>query len=172
MNNNIGFECSCCGEFHELPMSYGSPAPYYWYGIDPGELDERSELTSDQCVIEEKYFFIRGCIEIPVYGQDSPFIWDVWVSLSEENFLRTNEFWDEESREEIVEPMFGWLSTSLPCYPETLNVKTMVNTRSVGIRPYIELEPTDHPLAIEQTKGIYMTRVQEIAEILCRMNEA
>lgn len=39
MNNIIGFECSCCGEFHDqLPMSHGSPAPYYWYEIDPGDL--------------------------------------------------------------------------------------------------------------------------------------
>jgi hypothetical protein len=164
--------CSCCGEFHEeLPMSYGSTAPYYWYGIAQEEPNEDSELTSDQCVIEGKYFFIRGCIEIPVYGEDAPFIWDVWVSLSEENFLRTCEFWEKEGRESKLEPMFGWLSTSLPCYPETLNLRTMVHTREVGTRPYIELELSEHPLAIEQAEGIRMTRIQDIAEIICRMNE-
>lgn len=172
MADNRGFICSCCGKFHEeLPMSYGSPAPYYWYGIDAEELDESTELTSDQCVIEGKYFFIRGSIEIPVKGNESPFIWDVWVSLSEENFLRTSEYWEEEGREGILEPMFGWLSTSLPCYPETLSLKTMVYTREVGFRPFIELEPTVHPLAIEQCEGIKMSRVKEIAELICRMNE-
>jgi hypothetical protein len=67
-----------------------------------------------------------------------------------------------EGREQELEPMFGWLSTSIPCYPETINLKTMVHTRSVGVRPYIELEPTEHqhPLAIEQREGIAIERVK------------
>jgi hypothetical protein len=42
----------------------------------------------------------------------------------------------------------------------------MVHTREVGQRPRIELEPTDHPLAVEQRQGITRERVQEIAEIV------
>ena len=34
----------------------------------------------------------------------------------------------------------------------------------LGQRPLITLEPTDHPLAVEQREGITMARVQEIAE--------
>jgi hypothetical protein len=33
----------------------------------------------------------------------------------------------------------------------------------LGIVPYIELEPTDHPLALEQREGITMERVKELA---------
>lgn len=33
-----------------------------------------------------------------------------------------------------------------------------------GPRPFIELEPTDHPLAVEQRTGITQDRVREIAE--------
>jgi hypothetical protein len=32
--------------------------------------------------------------------------------------------------------------------------------------PYVELEPTDHPLAIEQREGVTLARVVEIAEAL------
>jgi Uncharacterized protein conserved in bacteria (DUF2199) len=45
-----------------------------------------------------------------------------------------------------------------------VNLKTHVHTREVGRRPFIELEPTDHPLAVEQRDGITWERVQEIAE--------
>lgn len=62
--------------------------------------------------------------------------------------------------------MFGWLATRLPYEPDTINLKTMVYIRRVGIRPYIELEPTDHPLAVEQRRGITIGRVQEIAEMI------
>jgi hypothetical protein len=78
MVGSQGFVCSCCGKYHdELPLSYGSPAPYYWFLINPDEIEERCELTSDLCVIDNEYLFIRGCIEIPVKGQEQPFIWDV-----------------------------------------------------------------------------------------------
>jgi len=49
-----------------------------------------------------------------------------------------------------------------------LNLKTLVHLRSGGLRPFIELEPTDHPLAVEQRNGISMTRVEEIASLLHR----
>lgn len=71
--------------------------------------------------------------------------------------------WETPGRENEP-PMFGWLSTSLPGYPETLSLKTHLYQREVGRRPLIELEPTDHPLAVEQRTGISWVRVQEIAE--------
>jgi hypothetical protein len=62
---------------------------------------------------------------------------------------------------------FVWLSTTLPPYePTTLNLKTNVHTREVGVPPFIELEPTDHPLAVEQRTGITRARVQQFAELL------
>ena len=46
-----------------------------------------------------------------------------------------------------------------------------MHTRPVGVRPYIELEATDHPLAVEQREGITWERVQEIAEIVLHGQE-
>jgi hypothetical protein len=45
-------------------------------------------------------------------------------------------------------------------------LKTNIHTNPVGVRPFVELEPTDHPLAVEQRNGITLARVQEIAEII------
>ncbi|OZI11619.1 hypothetical protein CEW92_10710 [Bacillaceae bacterium SAS-127] len=172
MNDQTGYICVGCGQYHsELPMNYGSSAPDYWFSIDLEEREHRGELSADLCVIDDEYFFIRGCIEIPVNGEEEPFVWDVWVSLSETSMETTTDFWEDDRREEKVAPMFGWLSTSISCYPETLDLKTMVHTRKVGMRPFIELEPTKHPLSVEQRTGITMTRVKEIAEQLCDQRE-
>ncbi|MEV0465699.1 DUF2199 domain-containing protein [Nocardia tengchongensis] len=55
----------------------------------------------------------------------------------------------------------------LPLYePSTLNLKTKLRTQLPGTRPLVELEPTDHPLAVEQRTGITRARVQAIAEQL------
>ncbi|MFF4920490.1 DUF2199 domain-containing protein [Kitasatospora sp. NPDC001261] len=163
MSADLGFTCTCCGERHaETPMNFSSPAPAYWQP----DMEQVRDclLSSDQCVIQGEAFFVRGLIELPVIGRDDVFSWGVWVSLSEKNFERASELWETPGRES--EPAyFGWLSTDLlPYSPSTINLKTMVHTRPVGERPFIELEPTDHPLAVEQRTGITMDRVRELAE--------
>ncbi|MGH9754758.1 MAG: DUF2199 domain-containing protein [Blastocatellia bacterium] len=163
---NQGYQCKTCEKWHdELPMSFGVDAPYWYDVIAPEELSWRAELSSDQCIIDNQHYFVRGYIEIPVLDDLGPFVWDVWVSLSEQSFERMSELWETPGRESEA-PYFGWFSTSLPGYPETLNLKTTVHTRPLGERPLIELEPTDHPLAVEQREGITMARVQEIVEIV------
>jgi hypothetical protein len=118
-------------------------------------------MTSDLCVIDESAFFIFANIELPIIDSPDRFVWSVWVSLSMQNFLRARELWHQPGRE-MEPPYFGWLNSSVPTYPETLNLKTNVHTRPVGARPFIELERTEHPLAREQRDGITWARVQEI----------
>lgn len=60
------------------------------------------------------------------------------------------------------ESIFGRLSAELTFYVSTENFKTRVPLRDGGIGPHIELEPTDHPLAVEQRNGIPVDRVAEI----------
>jgi hypothetical protein len=160
------WQCRCCGEDHdELPMHYGAPAPVLWYTIPEAKRRKRAKLSSDMCLIDGQHGFVVGNLEIPVHGCDELFSWDVWVSLSQPNFQRASELWEQTGRESEP-PYFGWISTSLPGYPETLNLKSLVHTREVGRRPRVELEPTDHPLAVEQREGITLARVQEIAELV------
>lgn len=159
-----GFHCTTCGKYHdELPMCLGTEAPAPWLSIPESERKSRGDLSSDQCVIDNEYFFVLGRILLPITDGPEPFVWLAWVSLSEKNFLRASELWDVEGREKEA-AYFGWLQSALPYEPPTLSLKTMVHTQPVGERPIIELEPTDHPLATEQREGITMARVQEIVE--------
>jgi hypothetical protein len=161
-----GWRCRCCGEVHdELPMHYGASAPALWFGIPEAEREARALLSPDTCLIDGEHGFVIGNLEIPVLDGDHLFSWGVWVSLSLPNFKRAFELWEQVGRESEP-PYFGWMSTSLPGYPETLNLKSHVHTRAVGRRPLVELEPTDHPLAVEQRHGITVARVQEIAELV------
>jgi hypothetical protein len=140
---------------------FWSEAPLYYYSIPAEERDRRCILESDTCVVDQEHFFVRGCLEIPVDGEPDPFIWGVWVSLSKRHFDDFVACLDSPKRSHIG-PFFGWLSAELPLYSSTENLKTRAFLRDDGIRPYIELEPTDHPLAIEQRNGIPVDRVAEI----------
>ena len=119
-------------------------------------------------MIDRKEFYLRGCLEIPVVDGSRQFVWGVWVSVSEQTLKRLGQNWETPGRESEP-PFFGWLCTSLPLYPETLGFKVHVHTRPVGERPYVQLEPTEHPLAIEQRTGITMERVREIVEQLMHL---
>ncbi len=129
--------------------------------VTEAECHARVEENKDQCIIDGEHFFVREHIELPLIDSEDVFIWSVWVSLSEQSFGHMREHWEVEGRE-FNEPYFGWLMTDLSCYPETLHLKTSVQPQSVGTVPLIILEPSEHPLSLEQKSGITMERVHEI----------
>lgn len=157
-----GYDCKTCGNHHhEVPLAFGFDAPIYYDQLTPAERS-RCELTEDLCVIHDDYF-VHGCLEVPVLDVPATLVYGVWTSLSKANFDRTLELRDSEER--VHEPpYFGWLSNSIPGYPETLSLKANVHTRRKKMRPFVELEPTDHPLAVEQRSGILLDRALAIAE--------
>jgi len=135
-------------------------------GLSDEEISRRSFHNSDICVVDDQYYFVRGVIEIPIIGFDQDcFCWGAWVSLSKKSFDEVMELWDKDPAGHG--PYFGWLNDNIGIYSaSTLNLKTQVHLRDNKRRPRIELEPTDHPLAIEQRHGITIERVQEIAAAL------
>ncbi len=155
------FKCAGCGEWHEGMPGFDAFAPLYYYGIPEAERPERCELTTDTCIVDGEFFFVRGCIEIPVRGVDEPFIWGTWVSLSRPNFEEFVSLMKRADRS-AHGPYFGWLSAEFKVYPAAENLRTYAHLRNSGIRPSIELEPTNHPLAVEQREGISVDRVAEI----------
>jgi len=142
-------------------MDYGYDAPFYW--SEALKADPHSYLSADFCMIEKRDYFVRGLLEVPVLDSVRPFRWGVWVSLSKPNFDKMVSLWHDPKL--VEEPSyFGWLSSSIEMYPPTLNLKTSAHSTSVHERPQVILEQSDHPLAVEQSKGISVNRVREIVE--------
>lgn len=158
------FTCAICGAEHDLDrISFGSDSPFQWDLLSDDERS-RSSLTGEQCEIESREghsFYIRACLEIPVRGAGRAFTWGVWCSLSEESYLEIAKHWEDAGRVNLG-PYFGWLCTKIPGYPDSVFLKTMVHQREVGVRPMVELEATDHPLAIDQRDGIDEGRLRAI----------
>jgi hypothetical protein len=167
MGNEVesGFGCSVCGERHVLSLSYSVKAPLAAAAIPGDELEQRVVITPDQCVIDGRDFYLRGRILVPVISLDEPFVWGIWVEVSPKNFVKTNELWTVEGREnEAAFP--GWLNSQLPVFGDTYNLEVSVQTQPVGQRPQFTVVDEEHPLAIEQRNGIPMERIEEIAEMM------
>jgi hypothetical protein len=159
----FSFKCSCCGKVHEGSPSFGfrAPDPYL---EQPKEVQEAGSLGSDLCRYTDEdgeHFFIRVCLEVPIHGVSEPFMWGVWVSLSQKNFDRYVETYDHP---DTSESYFGWLCNYFPYYKKTYALKTCVHPREAGERPFVVLEKTDHPLSVDFHEGISVNRAQEIAE--------
>jgi len=159
MLETIRFHCTTCGEWHDGLPDLAFSAPYNYEQLSPDE-QQSAYKTDDVCVIGSDHF-IRAVIPLPVIGTDEEFNFGAWVSLSETNFGRYLELFDS-TEVGAEEPYFGWLSNRLPGYPDTLSLKTNVHLRPYPNRPWIELEPTDHPLAIHQRQGIPRETLVEI----------
>ena len=158
------FTCSTCGEVHHGLPDVSFDAPIYYYQIPKDDRERLATLSSDLCVIENRDFFVRGVLEIPIRGTAEAFGWGVWASLSQKHFERYVEIFEADPPPSGEGPWFGWLSNRLPNYPDTLNLKTRVHLLSGRRRPFIELEPTDHPLAVHQRAGIEMEALLKIID--------
>jgi len=122
--------------------------------------------SGERCVVDGRDHYIRGRIQIPVIDTGATFTWGVWVNPSRDSYRELVRRWNDADR--AAQPPFpAWLSTPLSVYPvPTLLLRTSVHVQPTPDRPLVVLEPTDHPLAIEQRQGITLHRVREFAELL------
>ena len=165
----MSYRCSTCGELHDGLPDIGMDYPDYYWDVPEEERPQRIGFTSDTCVIDDEDFFIRGVIEIPIHDYPRNFGLGVWVSQKRENFDTYLENFDSSE----IGPFFGWLCNSVAYYEEeTLLLKTMAHFRGEGLRPRIEVEPTDHPLAMAQRDGISLEKAWEVVHFYMDSEEA
>ena len=168
------FTCAACGEEHDVEqVSFGAAAPLQW-GLLSDDERARSSLSDEPCEIDSREGtsdYIRACLDIPIKGADRSFTWGVWCSLSQSSFAEMSAHWEASDRTSLG-PYFGWLCTQIPGYSDTAFLKTMVHQRPVGLRPSVRLEPTEHPLAVDQRLGIDRNRLVSIVSELIHQNDA
>lgn len=163
MNEVFRFRCQVCGEWHEGLPDIGFDAPLHYHQLSEDERSTIATKSSDLCSINNEDFFVRGVIEVPIQGRADHFGIGAWVSLKEENFRRYVELYDAEDPSGDG-PYFGWLCNRIAGYPDTVSLKTLLYLRPVPARPSIALEPSDHPLALQQRDGISLVEIQALVE--------
>ena len=155
----MSYRCSKCGEEHEGLPDIGFDRPAAWFTVPDDERGARVKLDADTCIIDDQEFYIRGVIEIPIHHHPATLGIGVWISQKKENFFAYLDNYDSSE----IGPYFGWLCSSVGYYEEeTQLLKTRAHFRGHGLRPCIELEPTNHQLAVDQREGISLSKAWEI----------
>jgi len=161
--------CHTCGKRHDqIPFSFAADFPDPYANLNRDDRDNRALISSDQCIIYQEQFYLRGGLELPILDSSDIFLWGVWAGVHEKDFDQIQEFWEREGRESVIGPFKGRLANSLSVYPETLNMKLEIRIQPAGQRPLFVLEEREHPLAIEQRLGIDMAKAREYVCILMR----
>jgi hypothetical protein len=163
MKQSLRYKCRSCNEWHEGLPSPGWDYPFPYLRIPEEERERRIVLTKDRCVIDGAEFYVRANLDIPIRGGEQPLCWGVWVSLSEASFRQFEKLFDDSSREPNTS-FFGWLCSSIPGYPDTALLKTRIHIQPWPTRPLVELEPTDHPLAVDWRNGITVKRAVALVQ--------
>lgn len=157
--------CGRCGEIHSGLPDVAFDTPLIWDELTD---DERaaSDLQPDTCEIHRAdgdFFYVRGILEIPVRDFDQTLGYGVWSSLSEPNFRRFEELYDDPSR--IAEPRYSsWFGNRVPGFPDTFSLPAWVEVRSLTLRPSIVLQQSEHPLAAAQRDGIELAQAIALVE--------
>ncbi|QBK03742.1 DUF2199 domain-containing protein [Hylemonella gracilis] len=163
----FAFKCSCCDEIHEGSPSFGFKAPDQYTSLSEDQKSQMAVLSEDFCTIthsEGTDRFIRAVLEISILGVEQPFLWGVWVSLSEKSFNRYKDTYNEPV---IGESLFGWVCNTIRFYPYAHPRPADVVIQGARSRPLVVLhrgEPEDDPLVIDQVQGISVAKAQELAE--------
>ncbi|HEX7664768.1 MAG TPA: DUF2199 domain-containing protein [Polyangiaceae bacterium] len=158
----MGYRCATCKTIHEDLPDVGFAKPDYVFGVPMAERDARVIWTPDTCIVDRERYFVRGVLELPFVDDPNrgTFGFGVWVSQKKESFDR----YVSAKEGEAIGPFFGWLCTAITSFPRPEDrLKTMAHFSKEGRqRPRIELEPTEHPLAVAQREGITIARAWEI----------
>ncbi|WP_170771281.1 DUF2199 domain-containing protein [Ruegeria lacuscaerulensis] len=156
---SFSFKCKTCGERHEGLPSFGPEAPLSYAVLDEEDQKSRAELGTDDCIIDDQYYFVRGRLQLPIIGQTEPFVWLVWCSLSLDSYAQWREMFGEKKRAHVGQ-FFGWLNVQLPFYEDTLNFATSVQLVDAGSRPLVIVQEADNQLYFDQRDGLSQAKVE------------
>jgi hypothetical protein len=134
--------------------------------MTPDDRDNRCIIGSDQCVIDQQTFYVRGLLEVPVLDTEQVFLWGLWCSVWEKDYDEISESWEEEGRENHRGPFKARLANKLSVYPDTLNLQVTIKVKPVGERPLFFIDEEDHPLAVAQKGGMSMEETQHLVSCL------
>jgi hypothetical protein len=155
-----GFRCSVCSKWHDaLPTDMAFKLPDEIWKLEYLESYQRARYNPDFCTLDSKRYFIRCVLPVPFTHTQGFFAWGVWVEVTKNyHDLYLAHFYEGST---LVPPFEGLLANNLKGYRKSLGLKVIVEL-SDEHRPFIQLLPSSrHMLAVEQRRGIDLSRHHE-----------
>ena len=134
--------------------------------IAPATRVSRLDLTGDGCVIDEREFFVKGLLSLPIQGTDAVLTWGVWVSLSESDFHTFARVFEDVTRVLGVS-FLGWLSNSVPGFESSEPLAAKLHVRAYPLRPWVEQRLQTIRWPLRSAKGSRLRMPSRASEHCC-----
>jgi hypothetical protein len=160
----MGFVCRVCGEFHAerlLDIRTGLPDPIF--ELSDGERAERASLADDFAVLDNRRFFVRGLLEIPIPELETAFGYGVWLEVGQAQFTHLIEHWQSPDQFDAFE---GVLANELGPNTGTTGLHAHARPVAADKLPAVTLSDGDHDLIRDQQSGVSAERSDELAAVV------
>ena len=158
-------QCRQCGrELGEHTLDMGFSLPDVVWNVAEKERKRRAKFNTDVCVLNKKRFFIRGVAFVPIVGTEQQFGWGLWAEVDAAAFQKYLDAFKVDARGQP--PVTGRVANSPQVYPSLEGHGVNLHFGTPSERPTMKLHASTHPLSLEQQRGIPMTRVHEINDLV------
>jgi hypothetical protein len=155
-------KCPCCGkevELHDMDVAFGLPDAIFT--LPEEQRGARAKTHTDLCSLDDRRYFIRGVVYVPVKELAANFGWGVWAEVSEETFHRYRDLYDKDGTNEP--PAAGVLANIPPGYAE-IEQPLEIHFGAPDKRPVFKPTPTESEFYHEQIDGLPVRKWHSIVE--------
>lgn len=165
LQERIALICAKCGKEHSLEdmeLTFRRPDE-----VAKLSVDDRTHLVrenDDLCVVDGKRFFVRALLPLRIEFREFPYCIGLWVEVDQAAFRRIYDLWD--SNDQVLEPPFAaQIANDIPTVAGSLGLRAELRLTGPTTRPDVFLEPSQHRLYVEQTRGIDEHRASEYSAL-------
>lgn len=160
-------KCPCCEKMvpaNDVELVYRKPDAIA--SMNEDEIDDSCKYTDDYFVFDDKYFYLRCVIPLPVHDTGREYSIGAWAQVSEKGFQKVWDLWDEDDQSSEP-PIKGLLANNIHLNGDNINSEVLVQLTGAKSRPVIRIKDENISLYNEQVCGITIHRASEYSD-LCR----
>ena len=160
-------KCPCCEKMvpaNSIELAFKKPDAIA--SMDDDEIEETCKYNEDIFICEEKYFYVRCVLPLPVHDKGENYCLGVWAQVSENSYNHIYETWDIEDQTN-EKPLKGLLANIVPLTTGSEDAEITVQLIGSTSRPEVTVTDKNCSLYQEQTCGITIHRANEYSE-LCK----
>jgi len=132
-----------------MDVAFGLPDAIF--ALPEDQRAARAKTHSDFCLLDDKRYFIRGVVYVPVQQLGTNFGWGVWAEVSESVFYRYQDLYDKDGSDEP--PAAGILANTPSGYTES-EQPLEINFGPTDKRPIFKPTQMDSEFYHEQIAGL------------------
>jgi len=158
-------KCPCCDkeiEPHQMDVAFNLPDAIF--ELSKEQRDTRAKTHTDLCSLDDKQFYIRGVIYLPVQQLSFNFGWGVWAEVSEDTFYKYLQIYEIDGSNES--PSAGVLANLPPDYSKTRQPPE-IHFGPSDKRPVFTPAPSESEFYTEYIGGLTVDKWHSIVDQLC-----